>query len=65
MTHRHDADDEDELPRLLTLTEAARLLRRGPRTLRAWRKELGLKTVRIGRAKFVRREDLLHLIDGE
>ena len=49
----------------LTLAEAAVLVRRSERTLRAWRNAGLLRTHKIGRAKLIYAADLLPLLFGD
>jgi hypothetical protein len=67
LTEPHDDAPSDELglPPLLTLAEVARLFRRSARTLRDWTKAQEIKVAKIGRAKFVKREEVLRLLGGE
>lgn len=60
-----DLDRAANLPVMFTLLEAALFARRSPRSLREWRKSGLLKTIKIGRAKLIRRDDLLKLLEGE
>jgi predicted DNA-binding transcriptional regulator AlpA len=59
----HTADSE---PELLTLTEAAELLRTPVATLRYWRHcNTGPRSFRLGRRVLYRRADLLAWIDAQ
>lgn len=53
------------LPDLLTVPEAARLLRRTPATLHRWIRTGGLRAVPVGGTKMIHRSDLDALIAGD
>jgi len=54
-----------DIPELITLQEAARILKVHPNTLRIWDKKGILKAVRFGQRKErkYKKEDILRLID--
>ena len=56
--------DKTEIPELITLSEASRILRVHPNTLRLWDKNGILPAVRIGEKKVrrYRKEDILKFI---
>jgi len=57
--------NETKLPELITLKEAAEILKVHPNTLRIWDKKGILKAVRFGQRKErkYKKEDILRLID--
>lgn len=61
------AKSKTALPQLITLQEAAAILKVHPNTLRAWDKKGILKAVRIGEKKIrkYKKEDLLKLINNK
>lgn len=62
-TRDNTADGE---PELLTISEAAQLLRAPVATLRYWRHlGTGPRSFRLGRRVLYRRDDLHHWIDGQ
>ena len=56
---------DTKIPELITLQEAARILKVHPNTLRIWDKKGILKAVRFGQRKErkYKKEDILRLID--
>jgi hypothetical protein len=63
-----DTDDLDGLaglPPRLTLKEAARLCRRSDRWLRNQRRYGLIEIVKVGRAKLIKREELLRFLGEE
>ena len=60
-----DLDDLASLPPRLTLKEAARLCRRSDRWLRGQRRDGLIKTTKVGRAKLIKREELLRFLSEE
>lgn len=59
------AKSKAKLPEIITLQEAADILKVHPNTLRAWDKKGILKAVRIGERKIrkYKKEDIRNLID--
>lgn len=49
---------------LLTVSEAATLLRRSPRTIERWMTTNALPSRRVGRGRYIRRADVEALISG-
>lgn len=62
---QHDTPTQTSDVEFLTLAEAAVLVRRSERTLRAWRNSGLLRTHKIGRAKLIYAADLLPLLFGD
>ena len=59
--------NNSEIPKLLTLLEACKLLKVHPNTLRAWDKKGILRAIRIGakRVYRYRKEDILKLLKSK
>lgn len=67
MSNQNNKKSEQEVPELLTLTEACDLLKVHPNTLRQWDKNGTLPAIRIG-AKRVRRykkEDIIKFLQSK
>lgn len=58
--------EREDLPELITLKEASKLLRVHPNTLRQWDEKEILKAVRFGqrRDRRYKKEDLLNLLNN-
>lgn len=56
---------KNDIPELLTLQEARKLLKKHPNTLRKWDKQGVLKAIRIGPRgdRMYKKEDILKLIN--
>ena len=66
LTSWRNCDEGEQMSTLLTIPEAAPLLRKNEGAARMWlrSRDCPIKVVRIGRRVYVRQEDIHALIDG-
>ena len=67
MSSQNDKQPEQQVPELLTLTEACELLKVHPNTLRQWDKNGTLPAIRIGtkRVRRYKKEDIIKFLQSK